>query len=403
MGGQADTGTNVRELRADRYPCFDGLRALAAVTVFVFHAGYRSLPRSGALWSVIGRLDVGVAIFFAISGFLLYRPFVVANRSGRPGPNLRAYFTRRLLRIFPAYWVALFVTAYLLDRVTFVGGASTAANFGLVQMYSARWSFLQGMDQAWTLCVELTFYVALPIYAAAVAWVSRRAGARRTELIGLALVSAAGFGAYLVRADGHEFATWVTVLPINIPLFASGMILAIVSVELGERGESPGWLTRITDRPGLLFGAAALAYAAMVAVLWGTAGVLTYTGAERTARYVLWCAIGFFTVAIAALGRQDAGFSRRVLRWRPIAYVGVISYGIYLWHEAVLGEIYDQWLDPRHGVRPFAAMLVVGFVVTCVIASISWFGLERPLMRLARRPRRSGSSPGPVPMPSRPS
>ena len=105
--------------------------------------------------------------------------------------------------------------------------------------------------------------------------------------------------------------------------------------------------------------------------------------------------IGFLAVAIAALGRQDAGKSRRVLRNPVIAYVGVVSYGIYLWHQTVLGEIHDKLLSPGQGFKRFVVMVTVGFVVTVGVASLSWFGLERPIMRLARRPlfQRRSSQP----------
>src|SRR5919202_3435807 len=99
--------------RADRFPLFDSLRAIAALSVFAAHA-YLVLEGFGAanpLRDVLVRLDVGVTIFFVISGFLLYRPFVRARLRSEDAPAARAYGWRRLLRIGPAYWVALTVVA----------------------------------------------------------------------------------------------------------------------------------------------------------------------------------------------------------------------------------------------------------------------------------------------------
>src|SRR3954468_10008623 len=96
-----------------RFPAFDGLRAIAALSVLVVHtagdAGTMYQPgRGGAL---LAHLDVGVTIFFLISGFLLYRPFAAARLSRRPRPDLRRYGVARVLRIVPAYWLALTLLA----------------------------------------------------------------------------------------------------------------------------------------------------------------------------------------------------------------------------------------------------------------------------------------------------
>ena len=75
--------------RATRFPCFDGLRALAAFAVVLVHtAFYSGLYKRSFLNVYTGRLEVGVSVFFVISGFLLYRPFVVAHLSGNPGPAI---------------------------------------------------------------------------------------------------------------------------------------------------------------------------------------------------------------------------------------------------------------------------------------------------------------------------
>src|SRR3954471_4935232 len=99
----------------------DSLRAIAAISVLTVHI---ALP-SGLLdpgyggRQFFGRLDVGVAIFFLISGFLLYRPFVRARAHGEPRPPTLAYLWRRALRIVPAYWLVLIVIAlaFSLDYV----------------------------------------------------------------------------------------------------------------------------------------------------------------------------------------------------------------------------------------------------------------------------------------------
>ena len=102
--------------RPPRFPAFDGLRAIAAVTVVAVHVGFVSglTPKNpSGVGMYTARLEIGVSVFFLISGFLLYRPFVVAHLAGAPKPRTGAFWLRRLLRIVPAYWLVLFVSTSL--------------------------------------------------------------------------------------------------------------------------------------------------------------------------------------------------------------------------------------------------------------------------------------------------
>src|SRR3954452_21423955 len=93
-----------------RFPMVDGLRAFAALTVLVGHTSFLSgFNGHGEIGAIASRLDLGVAVFFVISGFLLYRPFVAARYEARPAPRVSRYARRRVLRIVPAYWLALTV------------------------------------------------------------------------------------------------------------------------------------------------------------------------------------------------------------------------------------------------------------------------------------------------------
>ena len=103
---------------------FDGLRAIAALLVVVVHVGAASgFTFRSSLGQYTSRGEIGVSVFFLISGFLLYRPFAAAALAGRPGPNVRSYLVRRALRIVPLYWVALVVT-YLFTGWESVHGVS---------------------------------------------------------------------------------------------------------------------------------------------------------------------------------------------------------------------------------------------------------------------------------------
>jgi len=148
--------------RPDHFPCFDGLRAIAASTIVLTHVAFVTrLNRMNPLGPYFARMDIGVSVFFLISGFLLYRPFVLAHLQGRPQPATRAYFRRRFLRIFPAYWLVLVFVFVVFRTSTLHGPGDAVIYFGLLQIYS-RSHITHGLTQAWSLCTELTFYLFLP-------------------------------------------------------------------------------------------------------------------------------------------------------------------------------------------------------------------------------------------------
>src|SRR5207247_5786068 len=103
---------------ADRFPCFDGFRATAALSVLLLHVAGSSgeTQRNHVVGSYLARLDVGVAVFFLISGFLLYRPFAAAHLTGGRAPAALPFFRRRFLRIYPAYWVATTAVVYVFRK-----------------------------------------------------------------------------------------------------------------------------------------------------------------------------------------------------------------------------------------------------------------------------------------------
>src|SRR5215212_2655336 len=152
-----------------RFPLMDSMRAIAALLVLGTHAAFFSEAFHGreTLQALAARLDSGVTVFFLISGFLLYRPFVAARFASEEPPLARAYAWRRFLRIVPGYWTALTGSAIWLGLGIFSGGF--AIYYGLAQIYVHRYS-LGGLPQAWSLCVEITFYAFLPLYA----WLMRR-------------------------------------------------------------------------------------------------------------------------------------------------------------------------------------------------------------------------------------
>jgi peptidoglycan/LPS O-acetylase OafA/YrhL len=376
---------------ATTFPCFDGLRAVAAITVVLHHASFPTAKMiNGRFAPYFTHLDIGVAVFFLISGFLLYRPFVAAAFAGKAGPSVRRFFRRRLLRIFPAYWLALVgVIAFFGLQMPVAGARSYFEYFTLVQVYDPARA-TGGLAQAWTLSIELSFYAFLPLYAL----VMRRSSADRnpearlrTEVVGLVVlyaVSVAFRGLVFALDSGTVHTVGIYWLPANLDYFALGMGLAVASAWLATR-DTIHPLAELVGRMSILCWIVAIG--CFVAVSKGLdlpVGLVRVDGAKGYARQFLYGATAFFLILPAVFGPQDRGLVRRFLRWGPVVYVGLVSYGVYLWHQAWVAKAVS-WQGRPLFRASFPAVLTTALAWTLVTASASWFLLERPLLRTRDR------------------
>jgi peptidoglycan/LPS O-acetylase OafA/YrhL len=371
-----------------RFPAVDGLRAVAVVCVVLVHCAEFSGAFSGSLGGrLLAHLNLGVTIFFVISGFLLYRPFIAHRLNGPAAPAVADYAKRRVLRLYPAWW--LVVTVLLL-----VPGLPSVDYQHVWPMYLMLHTLPVssgelcstdvagcGLAQTWSLGAEVTFYAALPLLAIGLDRITRGLAPRvwcASQLAALAVLSAVSLLVqYTVIAPAPDWFGW-SVLG-TIFWFGLGMGLAVVSVTVaGTPAEAR------LQRHGRAAGGWAC---------WGLAGAV-YVG------LALWLAptpfllgtgrqfvvtLGFGLIALLALmpavfGRPRTG-PQRVLMWRPVAWVGLISYGIFLWHYAVILE-----LSPRAPFRgSFGLLLLVTAALTTAIAAVSYYLVERPAMRLKYR------------------
>lgn len=400
MSGGA--GAPTAALTGTRFPCFDGLRAIAASLIVVFHVasttGSTTQPRYG---HYLARLDVGVAVFFVVSGFLLYRPFVVAHLGGRPASRWRDFWWRRAWRIYPAYWVAL-TAAILLFRSTHLHGvADYARHYALVQIYWRNYG-LSGIVPAWTLAVEVSFYAALPLYAGVLTRATAHAERSRAllaELAGVALLYAGGLGVrawlFFTIRPGTVSAQW---LPAQLDLFALGIGLAVLSAAAGEGlSTNPSEvlarpLRWLGDHPAASWALSALAFVAVCNIGLKTSfGVNRYQRKEEMAHQILYGLTAFFLVVPAVFGRQDAGVVRRGLRSRVATSIGIVSYGVFLWHYDWINQLVDFGLLRHVHSFKFPVLFAVVVVLTLATATLSWFVVERPALAFKNRPpRRTG-------------
>ena len=392
--------------RGARFPCFDGLRAVAAMLIVVFHVA--SVPSIGATtekyWGAyLARLDVGVAVFFVISGFLLYRPFASAHLGGTPTSRWRDFWWRRLLRIYPAYWVALTAAIVVFRSTNLHGAPDYLRHYALVQIYQPGYG-LAGIVPTWSLAVEVSFYAAVPIYAGLIGLLTARTTRVRAlgaELGGVAFLYALGLGVraflFYKNRPGTPSAQW---LPAETDLFALGMVLAVLSAaasaDVAIRASE--WVARpvrwLGARPYASWGLSAVAFVTVCNIgLQTNFAVGQYRRKAEMLHQILYGLTAFFLVLPAAFGPQDAGVGRRLLRSRLVTAVGVVSYGVFLWHFDWITQL-DDWGFSRlpHASR-FVAVLVVATAVTMVTATISWFVVERPALARKHRPPWSVRNP----------
>lgn len=370
-----------------RYPGVEALRAIAAFSVVAFHVGLNpAFAVAAPLRRFTDQANVGVSVFFLISGFLLYRPFAQAHLANRGRPNTWRYGARRLLRIVPAYWVALTALAFAGSAASRQDVLDHPLRFYLFgQVY---WSdtITSGIGQAWTLCVELSFYALLPAYALLIRALARTGALTRlrVELAGLAMliVLSALFRAIFVTPNAVPDAhSTFFVLPAVLDEFALGMLLAVVSASDLRRA-------RYADSSRFALAS------------WATAGVgfaaLALTDPTTEVTHWFQAGIGVSLLAPAVLAMSARGPVQRVLSNRGLASLGMISYGVYLWHYALITRLGKLPVSAYPGIARFVGLTGTLVVAVVVVAALSFYLVERPALRLKPRSKESPRSAGPA-------
>ncbi len=374
------------------FPALDGLRGLAAVLVVVFHVTGAVARFPQWTWGEgLARFgNLGVALFFVLSGFLLSRPFFAAHLAGERRPELGRYAVRRLARIVPAYWVALTAWLFLIRDRTPEGGLGTyALLYGFAQGYDR--DFIDGggaLSVAWTLSIEMAFYIVLP----ALAWVLCRLASsgsigRRVVVLTWACVALFVGGAllrwWMWEQQGTDWPVRTYTLLGHIGWFGLGMALAAVVAGVAAGVRPPRWLRDLAGIPLLAFGLAA-------GVAWLTTLLplpppgYPQTPTEQLVIFVCNGLVGALCLLPLVIGDQSDGPVRAVLSSRPARWLGEISYGLYLWHTPIL-KIVNDWVtdDAVPGSAPVRLAIVA--VLSLAVAHVSWIALERPVLALANK------------------
>ncbi|MEO6473193.1 MAG: acyltransferase [Aeromicrobium sp.] len=365
-------------------PALTGLRAVAALAVVATHAGFWTnkygTSTSGLFWA---RLDFGVALFFALSGFLLFRPWVTALVEGRRMPRTGRYFWNRALRILPAYWVTVIVCFLALDSRTGTGPVGLLRHLSLTQIYGSN-NLHIGLTQSWSLCTEISFYLALPLIGVFVTKVVCRGGWHPNRLVAVLLALCVANIGWLWYVNLHleislSSRLW---LPAHISWFAVGMILAVLVADAGiNEGIGRKFARYIEQSPGALWVGALACMALTCTPLAGEASLSPDTAATAITRHVLYAMAAFLIMATLVLGR--ANWTQRALGAKPVVWLGNISYELFLVHLILLEAAMNIL-----GYHVFSGSVFYAFAVTLALSvPASWLlyrVLDAPLRRLHR-------------------
>lgn len=376
----------------------DGLRAAAIVVVVVVHVATITADtgRDSLLWRMIGNGGVGVPVFFVLSGLLLYRPWARAALAEGPDPAARPYLWRRALRILPAYWVMLAVALPLLNGEharsawTWVQWITLTEHFGP----NPWWGDGAGppsLGPIWSLSVEASFYLVLPLLGAVLSRYARRGGrelgVRARRLLGaLAAIFVLSLGlTAAIRVSGNFGLLFYTehLLPRSMLYFAAGMALAVLTewARLEPAGPAARWGRVIGAMPGWCWLVAACA---MVLVATPLATPAVAGQAQNASQYVVNVVL-FPIVAIALV--TPAAFQpfhpmiTAVLANPVMRGLGQISYGVFLWHMVVITGWYEFTGRPIWA-HDFALTLTVAAAGSLAIAAVSHYAIELPAQRL---------------------
>lgn len=374
-----------------RFAALEGYRGVAALAIVVYHvvqhaeggrtAGEASAG-SGVLHQLLHGLDGFVDLFFVLSAFLLALPYVRSALAGERSPSGRAFVVRRAARIVPLYVVAVLVVWSVRNPVLPGDLVDLVKHLTFTQVFDQQRIFWT-IGPAWSLAVEVQFYLVLALAGAGLCVLCRRVrpGLRLPLVVGtvgaVALLSLAWklVAWYVLAVPGDHWPTWFG-LPAKLDVFALGVLLAVVvargTVTVGAQG---ALVLRLLSGGVLL------------------AAVLTRPlGEGEHVWFHTVVAVGFaLLLASSVLGPQDRWV--RTLSTRVLAVLGLVSYSLYLWHEPVLLAAADLGIIPAQG-SPW--LLPVGLAVvvplSLLAAWVSYHVIERPAGHLRVLVDRRGRS-----------
>jgi peptidoglycan/LPS O-acetylase OafA/YrhL len=362
----------------NRLAALTGMRAVAAFAVVATHAGFQSgrSVDNGPFAPLLSRLNFGVTLFFLLSGFLLSRPFLANPSTLSPG-SVGRFWWRRALRVFPAYWIAISVTlAFLTTHHASLD--DWLSYLFMIDTFTHHYS-ITALSQMWTLPVELSFYLCLPLAIRA----SRGVRGRSRPHVGALLITMVAIAVatnLLVHGLGSGSSPGLLWPPLYFDWFALGILLAWVNV---DGVDTP--VSRLRQDLRLWAQSAGTCWVIGALLLWlatlplaGPRDVAPASTWEWTIGHDLYGAAAFFL--LLPLTQGGAVWQRQLLGNRVMCWLGEVSYGVYLWHLALLLAI-QRWIGWQVFAGHFVELIAMTSLAATGVAALSWHLIEGPLLR----------------------
>jgi ABC-type glycerol-3-phosphate transport system permease component/peptidoglycan/LPS O-acetylase OafA/YrhL len=378
----------------------DGFRAVACLLVMFHHAAQRFNPDQSAGWIKAlhfagWRSEVGVALFFVLSGCLLSMPFWHAYVNALKGPSLIAYARNRIARIVPGVWLSLIVSTYVAVKI--LGGEFNPVRFfsGMFFVYSFHYKTFFPVDTngpLWTVGLEAWCYICLPIVLAVVFKFKRNI---KVAFIGMLM--------------------WVIFLQALQPLIVKRFMTEDYEKgwNFGMTGGAklwmPYWNFASFFTMFLLGSIAALGictvrskgidkkiswdYLSVIAIIAATFIVLRFEIPGTPDSFTKQAYLSPWYAGLIALGLFASGVSKyfwKVVDNRFFMHVARVSFGLYLWHWLFLIIVErklpnDYWSNGANNIYAWLGMIVFTYSLTWAVAGLSYRYFESPILRWNRR------------------
>ncbi len=370
---------------APQFPVLDSLRAVGAVAVLTTHTAFQAGDYTGnGVWgTLLARLDVGVAIFFVLSGFLLSRPHIARAAVGAPRPATGRYYWKRFIRIYPVYVVSVVAALALIPENDGLGVSAWVRSLLMVDVYAEQ-GLPHGLTQMWSLAAEVAFYLVLPLLMWAILGRSRAPDVRRLAVVSAGLVATTvtwqvwGAGAVGERLPAIT-PNW---LPGYLTWFLVGIALAHAHVSWqrhGARSRTLRALVALGALPGTCWTLAGGLMLLAATPLAGPTFLYLPTAGQGLTKNIVYAAIGgllVLTGVFAAPGRY-----RQLMSTGTLRHLGHISYSLFCIHLVVLSlawELTGFELFAGRGLEIWALTLVASLAASELLYRL----VELPGMRL---------------------